>query len=109
MNRLGNIEDLPLKLRQQLKKHPAAKPGPASMVIDALKALDGIANTDELLIQQYRMHKAMPKSRAQFQTLLYKMRNRNLIEHRGGRTGLWALPGQGNNVCGFNESKGCAQ
>lgn len=91
MSRLGNIDELPMELRKQLR-HKAAKPGPEVVVIDALKALDGVATTDELLVQQYRLHKTIPAGRRQFKALLYRMASRKMIEKRTGRTGLWALP-----------------
>lgn len=89
-DRLGDVTDLPIALRKQLR-HKAAKPGPEAVVIDALKALEGIATTDELLVKQYRLHKAIPAGRRQFTALLYRMAKRKLIEKRAGKTGLWAL------------------
>ena len=89
-DRLGNLDELPMALRKQLR-HKLAKPGPETVVIDALKALEGIATTDELLVKQYRLHKAIPAGRQQFTALLYRMAARKMIEKRPGRTGLWAL------------------
>lgn len=87
-NRLGNIDDLPLALKKQLR-NKAAKPGPEARVIDALKALDGIATTDELMVKQYRLFKLVPESRRHFQNLLCRMQSLEMIAREG--SGVWKL------------------
>ncbi len=104
MHRLGNLEELPLTLRKQLR-HKAAKPGPEAVVIEALKDLDGIATTDELLVKQYRLHKSIPVGRRQFTALLYRMAARKMIDKRTGRTGLWALSNEWLGHAGGKASK----
>ena len=88
MDRLGDLDDLPATLRKHLR-HKAAKPGPEQRVIEALKALDGVANTDELMVKQYRLFKLVPESRRHFQALLCRMQAQEMIARKG--SGVWAL------------------
>jgi hypothetical protein len=65
-SRLGNLDDLPAQLRALLTKKPTL----VDHVRDALKALDGIATTDELLVMVYRQTGRVCRRRA-FEVTLY--------------------------------------
>ena len=74
--RLSNLDDLPAQLRALLKKPSTL----VDQVCDALKALDGIATTDELLVMVYRQTGRVCNRRP-FEVTLYNAASRGRIGH----------------------------
>lgn len=82
--RLGDISDLPPQLRALLAKTPTL----VDQVREALKALEGIATTDELLVMVYRKTGRVCQRRP-FEVMLYSAAARGrigLLRLRAGRS-----------------------
>lgn len=82
-SRLGDTSDLPPQLRALLVKKPTL----IGQVLDALRALDGIATTDELLVMVWRQTGRVCPRRA-FEVTLYAAAARGAIGRRRLRPGV---------------------
>lgn len=84
--RLGNIDNLPKELKDQL----LLKDILSDQILNVIKDLDGVANVDEILVGLYRTYKKILK-RQNLTMLLYRLTKLNLIESTKGKKGVYTL------------------
>lgn len=87
--RVGNLDDLPIELREQLVV------GKTDELVDALvgglRRLGGIANLDELLVQVYHLTGVVHK-RTFLSNKLYRMSQGGVVESVPKKKGVYRLP-----------------
>ena len=88
INRLGDLNDLPNELKDQLvclKNNTLVK-----QILNIFKELDGVANIDEIVVHLYRKHKKI-YTRPYINNAIFRMVKLEHIERINGKKGVYAL------------------
>lgn len=87
-SRLGKLSDLPESIRSELSIEK--KKSKSSLVLEAMKKLDGIASIDEILVTVYRDCGVIFK-RAYLSNFMYRLCSRGIVSRVKRRKGIYEI------------------
>lgn len=88
--RIGDTDDLPEKLKAQLRAPNAT--ALEKQILDIVKELGGACTVDEVMVSLWRKHKVMTEDRRALANRLYRMTVKGQLDSVRGRKGVFALP-----------------